>query len=229
MFGWAHQGISIKENEIKALLERKALLEIKASLVEVSKYYNNLLLLPSWVVDNGSNYCDWERINCNSTSSFVDDNYKYVTDLSLGGMLFIDDNDYDFYFEIGRHRSTMWPLNISIFLNFKELRRLDLSWNYIGNTFVTSGLERLSGLKKLENLNLNNNFIETNNIFPLLSQLTSLKVLDLNISEFRIPENMEVLDLTGCGFYGTLRSQEASFFSSLLVYKALSFLVEGSV
>ncbi|KAL8252285.1 hypothetical protein R6Q59_035978 [Mikania micrantha] len=180
MVGWAHQGISIKENEIKALLERKALLEIKASVIEVSKSYKNLLL-PSWVDDDGSNYCDWERIKCNSTSSFVDDNYKYVTDLSLGGMLFIDDNDYDFYFDIGRNRRKMWPLNISIFLHFKELRRLDLSWNFIGNTFVTS-----------------------------------------DISEFRIPENMEVLDLTGCGFYGTLRSQDSETASNLRKLKILN-------
>ncbi|KAL8252280.1 hypothetical protein R6Q59_035973 [Mikania micrantha] len=41
-------------------------------------------------------------------------------------------------------------------------------------------LERLSGLKKLENLSLSNNFIETTNIFPILSHLSSLKVLDLS-------------------------------------------------
>ncbi|KAD6454696.1 hypothetical protein E3N88_09402 [Mikania micrantha] len=112
----------------------------------------------------------------------------------------------------------IWPLNASLFLNFKELRRLDLSSNYIGNTFVSSGLERLSELKTLENFNLSYNFIETN-IFPSLSELTSLKILNLthvngyimepthDISEFRIPENLEVLDLTRNGYYGTLQMQ----------------------
>ncbi|KAL8252282.1 hypothetical protein R6Q59_035975, partial [Mikania micrantha] len=173
MVGWAHEGISIEEEE------RKALLEIKASLIEVSKSYKNLL--PSWVDDDGSNYCDWERIKCNSTSSSDIDNYKYVTDLSLGNMFSIEDNDGYSYYETDGNKGMMWPLNFSLFLHFKELRMLDLSLNYIGNRFhVTTGLERFSGLKKLEKLNLRQNFIEINDIFPSLSQLTSLKVLDLS-------------------------------------------------
>ncbi|KAD4585437.1 hypothetical protein E3N88_23038 [Mikania micrantha] len=245
MVGWAHEGIFVEE-------ERKALLEIKASLVEVSKSYNDNLL-PSWVVDDGSNYCDWERINCNSTFSSDIDNYKYVTDLSLGNMFSIEDNDGYSYYETDGNKGMIWSLNFSLFLHFKMLRRLDLSSNFIGNTFhVTTGLEILSGLKKLENLNLSCNFIEPNNLFPLLSQFTSLKVLNLSyingyegdsptygtlfvfqfklsfcyikriqdtkidtqntnlllridISEFHIPENIEVLDLTRSGFYGTLQ------------------------
>ncbi|KAL8232278.1 hypothetical protein R6Q57_002056 [Mikania cordata] len=209
MVGWAHQRISIEEEE------KKTLLEIKSSLVEFSKSYNGVEnLLPSWVVNDGSNYCDWERINCNSTSSSVGDNYKYVTDLYLGNMFSKKEGD--------SYSRIIWPLNISLFIHFKELRRLDLSSNYIGNTFlVTTGLEKLSGLKNLETLNLSRNFIETNNIFPSLSQLASLNVLDLSlnrggsllhgkgtdISKFLIPKNMEVLDLTACDFYGTLQIQ----------------------
>ncbi|KAD4585352.1 hypothetical protein E3N88_22953 [Mikania micrantha] len=170
MVGWAHQRISIEEEE------KKTLLEIKSSLVEFSKSYNGVEnLLPSWVVNDGSSYCDWERINCNSISSSVGDNHKYVIDLSLGNMFSMKESDYSL--------KIIWPLNISLFIHFKELRRLDLSWNYIGNTFlVTTGLEKLSGLKNLETLNLSGNFIETNNIFPSLSQLASLKVLDLSFT-----------------------------------------------
>ncbi|KAD6455183.1 hypothetical protein E3N88_09889 [Mikania micrantha] len=200
MVGWA-QGIYIED-------ERKTLLEIKASLLEVSNFLNVENLLPTWV-DHGK-YCDWERIKCNTTSGFV-------TDLSLGNMFSME----DFFYASDTSHVLIWPLNASLFLNFKELRRLDLSWNYIGNTFVSSGLERLSELKKLENLNLGYNFIETN-IFPSLSELTSLKILNLtrvnvnvydmnspphDLSEFRIPENLEVLDVAENGYYGTLQMQ----------------------
>ncbi|KAL8239825.1 hypothetical protein R6Q59_016392 [Mikania micrantha] len=204
MLGWA-QDIYIED-------ERKALLEIKASLLEVSNFFNAENLLPTWV-DHG-NYCDWERIKCNTTSGFV-------TDLSLGDMFSMETYSQYMFYALDRSRVFTWPLNASLFLNFKELRRLDLSLNYIGNTFVSSGLERLSELKKLENLNLGYNFIETN-IFPSLSELTSLKILNLtyvngynmnspthDISEFQIPENLEVLILAENGYYGTLQMQDS--------------------
>ncbi|KAD6454659.1 hypothetical protein E3N88_09365 [Mikania micrantha] len=201
MLGWV-QGIYIED-------ERKALLEIKASLHEVSNFFNVENILPTWV-DHGK-YCDWERIKCNTTSGFV-------TDLSLGDMFSMETNVQDNFYASDISHVLIWPLNASLFLNFKELRRLDLSFNCIGNTFVSSGLERLSELKKLENLNLSYNFIETN-IFPSLSELTSLKILNLthvnkynmkpthDISEFRISENLEVLDVAGNGYYGTLQMQ----------------------
>ncbi|KAL8252275.1 hypothetical protein R6Q59_035968 [Mikania micrantha] len=179
MVGWAHQTISIEEEE------KKTLLEIKSSLVEFSKSYNGVEnLLPSWVVNDGSSYCDWERINCKTTSfSSAGDNHKYVTDLSLGNMFSMNESDYHLDYASKGRRGIIWPLNVSLFIHFKELRRLDLSWNFIGNTFlVTTGLEKLSGLKNLETLNLSRNFIETNNIFPSLSQLASLKVLDLSFA-----------------------------------------------
>ncbi|KAD6454704.1 hypothetical protein E3N88_09410 [Mikania micrantha] len=216
MLGWA-QGIYIED-------ERKALLEIKASLLEVSNFLNVENLLPTWV-DHGK-YCDWERIKCNTTPGFV-------TDLSLGDMFSIE-KDMDDFYAFHRSHELIWRLNASLFLNFKELRSLDLSWNYIGDTFVSSGLERLSELKTLENLNLGYNFIETN-IFPSLSELTSLKILNLSrvngyimsspthdISEFRIPENLEVLDLTGNGYYGTLQIQGSQKTSKLSRLKSLN-------
>ncbi|KAL8239800.1 hypothetical protein R6Q59_016367 [Mikania micrantha] len=218
MLGWA-QGIYIED-------ERKALLEIKASLHEVSDFYSVENLLPTWV-DHGK-YCDWERIKCNTTSGFV-------TALSLGNMFSIETNVQDIFYAFEKSHVLIWPLNASLFLNFKELRSLDLSWNYIGNTFVSSGLERLSELKKLENLNLGYNFIETN-IFPSLSELTSLKILNLSyvnigyemslpthdISEFQIPENLEVLDLAENGYYGTLQMQGLQETSKLSRLKSLN-------
>ncbi|KAM0066163.1 putative non-specific serine/threonine protein kinase [Helianthus debilis subsp. tardiflorus] len=163
--------------------ERKALLEIKASFHELAYRFNIGNLLSTWV-DHGvasSECCDWERIKCDKTTG-------YITHLSLG-----------------------------------NLKSLDLSWNYIGKPIANIGLEPLSSLKKLELLNLSTNYIETN-IFPSLGALTSLKILDLSyinsyqgytmppfydISEFSIFENLEVLDLTQCGCYGTLQGSEA--------------------
>ncbi|XP_035845623.1 receptor-like protein 14 isoform X6 [Helianthus annuus] len=203
LVGWI-QGIHIED-------DRKALLEIKASLREASNFFDVDNLLPTWS-DQGSTggkYCEWERIKCDATSG-------HVTDLSLSNIFSLE----DYHFERYRLRGMIWPLNVSLFLHFKELRKLDLSWSYIGNTFISTGLDRLSDLKKLEHLNLSYNYIDYN-IFPSLSELTSLKILDLSninneyeeyssthdISDFRVPENLELLDLTGCGYYGTLQMQ----------------------
>ncbi|KAF5808155.1 putative non-specific serine/threonine protein kinase [Helianthus annuus] len=212
MVGWI-QGIHIED-------QRKALLDIKASLHELSNLLDVDNILPTWV-DHGSTegeYCEWERVRCDKTSG-------YVTDLSLSNIASLEDDLYLNY-ENNLYKGVIWPLNVSLFLHFKELKKLDLSWSYIGDTFISSGLERLSGLKKLENLNLSNNYIDSNyldtNIFPSLSELTSLKSLDVSfingyqhspthdISDFSTLENLEVLDLTGCGFYGTLQMSESA-------------------
>ncbi|KAD6454705.1 hypothetical protein E3N88_09411 [Mikania micrantha] len=157
--------------------------------------------------------------------------------------MFSMEKDMDDFYEFHRSHELIWPLNASLFLNFKELRRLDLSLNFIGNTFMSSGLEKLSELKKLENLNLGYNFIETN-IFPSLSELNSLKILNLthvngynmkpthDISEFRISENLEVLDLTENGCYGTLQmqgSQETSKFRLKSLNLALNHFNESLI
>ncbi|KAJ0935110.1 putative non-specific serine/threonine protein kinase [Helianthus annuus] len=209
--------------------ERKALLSIKASLQESSFFFDPDNLLPTWV-DHGSaggKYCDWERIKCDPSS-------LYVTELSLGSLFPMEDSSYSNY-EMNGPVRMIWPLNFSLFLHFRELRSLDLSMNFIGNTFMSTGLERLSGLKKLEILNLNTNLIETN-IIPLLSGLTSLKVLDLgfvhgyqgdspthDISEFPSLENLEVLDLNSCGYYGVLRIQGSKSVSAPRKLKILNF------
>ncbi|KAI7728648.1 hypothetical protein M8C21_007268 [Ambrosia artemisiifolia] len=153
------QGVCIED-------ERKALLEIKASLHQLSYRFDVSNLLPTWVdheITRGD-CCDWERIKCDTATG-------YITGLSLSNMFL---REYD------RHLSDdmRWPLNFSPFLRFKELRSLDLSWNYIEHTIVSTGLDRLSSLYKLEILNLSTNNIETN-IFPLLGPLTSLTTLDL--------------------------------------------------
>ncbi|MFS7950748.1 putative leucine-rich repeat-containing, plant-type, leucine-rich repeat domain superfamily [Helianthus anomalus] len=101
--------------------ERKALLEIKASLNDSYTYDVNPLL-PTWV--NHGECCEWERVKCDTTG--------HVSELALKNVISIVYEDYD----------RVWPLNISLFLHFNELRSLNLSWNYIDNTIITTGIHQ---------------------------------------------------------------------------------------
>ncbi|KAJ9561327.1 hypothetical protein OSB04_006487 [Centaurea solstitialis] len=145
--------------------ERNALLQIKTSLVD-SYAFHVAPPLPSWV-DDGGECCDWERVNCNSTTG-------HVIDLSLRNIASENKN---------------WPLNVSVFLHFKELTSLNLSWNNLDDGIVNTGLGRFSSLKKLQTLDLSDNSI-TNVTFPSLSALSSLRVLNFAL------ENLEILDLS---------------------------------
>nr|KAJ0225922.1 hypothetical protein LSAT_V11C100013950 [Lactuca sativa] len=203
--------------------ERKALLEIKTSYM---KSYGSEIdnFLPTWVDygggtpgDGGSNCCDWERINCSTTTG-------HVTKLSLYNLIGVEDVYMD-------NESKLWPLNVSLFLHFKELTSLNLSHNSLDKEFMKSGLERLSSLKKLEVLDLSFNFDIDNNILPSLMTLTSLKVLDLSntslngnfpTNEFAALENLEVLDLSYCGFNGTFEVQGSERVSRLRKLKSLN-------
>ncbi|KAI3520776.1 hypothetical protein L1887_10227 [Cichorium endivia] len=129
------QGYCIEE-------ERNALLETKASHM---KSYDSEIdhFLTTWVDygsstpgDGGGGCCYWERVNCNTTTG-------HVTELSLyhlRGMLNI-------HMELW---SKLWPLNVSLFLHFKELTSLSLSFNFLDTEIMKTGLERLSSLKKFE-------------------------------------------------------------------------------
>ncbi|XP_024972096.1 receptor-like protein 15 [Cynara cardunculus var. scolymus] len=175
--------------------ERKALLEIKTSLID-SNFLDLNGFLPSWVDDgsSGGECCDWERVTCNPTTG-------HVTNLTLRNMVGLPKQ---FYRDCKR---TNWPLNVSVFLHFKELTSLNLSMNCLDNNIVKTGLGRLSSLKKLETLDLSYNSI-TNVTFPSLGSLTSLRVLHLDNNDLEgyLPaldfqqisalENLEILDLS---------------------------------
>ncbi|XP_052621425.1 receptor-like protein 56 [Lactuca sativa] len=206
--------------------ERKALLEIKTSYM---KSYGSEIdnFLPTWVDygggtpgDGGSNCCDWERINCSTTT-------VHVTDLSLYNLRGVIGFDAYWY----KDESKLWPLNVSLFLHFKELTSLNLSQNSLDKEFMKSGLERLSSLKKLEVLDLSGNRDIDNDILPSLKTLTSLKVLDLSdtslngnfpTNEFGALENLEVLDLSYCRFNGTFEVQGSERVSILRKLKSLN-------
>ncbi|CAH1446372.1 unnamed protein product [Lactuca virosa] len=201
--------------------ERKALLEIKASHM---KSYDSEIdhFLPTWVDydsstpgDTGCNCCDWERVNCNTTTG-------HVTDLSLYNLRGVE------------AESKFWPLNVSLFLHFKELRSLNLSYDYLDHkAIMKTGLERLSSLNKLEILDLSFNTDIDNDILPSLRKFTSLKVLDLSYTglngnfpiKFAALENLEMLDLSYCGFNGIFEIQGSERVS---IFRKLKTLNLGS-
>ncbi|KVH75738.1 receptor-like protein 1 [Cynara cardunculus var. scolymus] len=149
--------------------ERKVLLEIKTSLIDSNFLDLNGFLL-SWVDDGsiGGECCDWERVTCNTTTG-------HVTNLTLRNMVGLPEQFYE-------DCKSIWPLNVSVFLNFKELTSLNLSWNCLDNNIVNTGLGRLSSLRKLETLDLSHNSIG-NETFHLLGALTSLRVLNLGYNK----------------------------------------------
>ncbi|MED6106706.1 hypothetical protein PIB30_007029 [Stylosanthes scabra] len=104
--------------------EKRSLLEFKAS-------YSDDSLLPSWVDDDHhSNCCKWERVTCDPSSN-------HVTNLSLHGLykhgsMPNRDGVFDCYGSPS--------LNSSLFLPFKELRTLDLSFNCFGDFTWNPGI-----------------------------------------------------------------------------------------
>ncbi|KAI3512701.1 hypothetical protein L1887_20019 [Cichorium endivia] len=103
--------------------ERKALLGIKASYMTT---YDSEVddILPTWI-DYDSNTpgdcCDWERVSCNTTTG-------HVIHLSLDRL-----RGLNVYME---DWSKSWPLNVSLLLHFKELRRLNLSHDFLDNEIM---------------------------------------------------------------------------------------------
>ncbi|KAK9049719.1 hypothetical protein SSX86_031312 [Deinandra increscens subsp. villosa] len=214
MVGWIQAGRHIEEEE------RKALLQIKASLHEISKSLDVYDILPTWV-DDGSKYCEWERIKCGPTTS------TYVTELSLRNIFSMneDENFEEYYWDMKPPARKIWPLNASLFLHFEELRSLDLSMSHIGNMFVSTGSQTVSTLKKLQVLDLSSNLFNESLITSLRS-LTSLRALYLQENELsgsfpsqELPNlhGLEVLILSNNFFSGTLPMKALTYFHHLEV------------
>ncbi|CAK9145849.1 unnamed protein product, partial [Ilex paraguariensis] len=102
--------------------------------------------------------CFWEGIECNETTA-------HVTKLSLDSTR--------------NRRLGDWYFNASLFLPFKELRKLDLSNNQLVDWAANEGFERLSGLNKLEVLLLDENGYN-NSILSSLGVLSPLKRLAIS-------------------------------------------------
>ncbi|KAJ9678774.1 hypothetical protein PVL29_020848 [Vitis rotundifolia] len=171
--------------------ERMGLLEFKRFLRSNTEDADRLL--PSWVNDEESDCCYWERVVCNSTTGTV-------TQLSLNNVRQIE--FYHRFYGLAPREKT-WFLNVSLFHPFEELVSLDLSENWFADSLEDQGFEKLKDLKKLEMLNIGQNYFN-NSIFPSVGALTSLRVLILRENKLEGSyldkdlanlTNLEVLDL----------------------------------
>ena len=98
-------------------VERMGLLEFRSFLKSQLPFgSSDDYLLPSWVEDPESDCCRWERVRCNSTTG-------RVIELSLD-----------------RFNGARAYWNISLFLPFKELKSLNLSYNYIDGWVENEGM-----------------------------------------------------------------------------------------
>ncbi|TKY65907.1 Receptor protein 12 [Spatholobus suberectus] len=158
--------------------ERKALLTLK------SRFDNHFL--HSWV--DGSDCCQWERVECNSSTG-------RVAKLNLENML-----PYDYGHLI----------NYSDFIFFKDLKSLDLSSNDIVGCAENEGLLTLTSLKILDlSANQINNIVDHQGS-KSLSRLDVL-ALDCNmINGSKLRESLQaftsirVLSMTNSKFIGTI-------------------------
>ncbi|KAL5836703.1 hypothetical protein ACOSQ3_013872 [Xanthoceras sorbifolium] len=188
-------GLVLQMHGYKGCLEkeRTALLEIKELFLNSSSnidYGRVNSKLGSWVDDRVSNCCNWNRVECNTTTG-------RVINLSLVSIL-----DYS---SLSLHPI----LNFSMFQPFEELQSLDLSYNYF-----EGWVDSRESLKQLKILDLGcNNF--NSSILPCVTRLTSLKTLILqynNLEDFNTEQglanlrNLKVLDLSyNFGLSGTLQ------------------------
>uniref|UniRef100_A0A2K2BTJ3 Leucine-rich repeat-containing N-terminal plant-type domain-containing protein n=1 Tax=Populus trichocarpa TaxID=3694 RepID=A0A2K2BTJ3_POPTR len=131
--------------------ERIALLHLKDSL-----NYPNGTSLPSWRIAH-ANCCDWEGIECNSSTGRVTVLYLWsARNRELGD----------------------WYLNVSLFLPFQQLNYLSLSDNRIAGWVEKKGGYELQKLSNLEYLYLEDNSFN-NSILSFVEGLPSLKSLYL--------------------------------------------------
>ncbi|CAL5440180.1 unnamed protein product [Camellia sinensis] len=194
--------------------ERRGLLEFKYFLK-----YNGAdadHLLPTWVdekADHHSDCCDWERVTCDHTTG-------HVTELSL-------DSIKDVYYV----DDTIWFINASLFLPFKELRSLNLNYDLFSGWTHNEGFERLSNLRKLEILDLGSNDFDDNNIFHSLGALTSIKTLIISDNalggyfpahELVALRNLETLDISINRYHGCLPMQGFEKLSALRKLETLN-------
>eukprot|EP00258_Populus_trichocarpa_P040902 XP_024456921.1 receptor-like protein 13 [Populus trichocarpa] len=135
--------------------------EERIGLLEIKPLIDpNSIYMRDWV-EYSSNCCEWYGIECDNTT-------RRVIHLSL----------MDF-------RLGDWVLNASLFLPFKELQSLDLSYNGLVGCSENQGFEVLSSkLRKLEVLDLSlNRFNNDKGILSCFNGLSALKSLDLSDNE----------------------------------------------
>ncbi|XP_039117824.1 receptor-like protein 9a [Dioscorea cayenensis subsp. rotundata] len=133
--------------------EKIALLDIKSAFTRQEINADPYSIFESW--NKNMECCSWDRVHCSPTT-------KHVRSLDL----------HDSIYSYG------YTLNISLFLPFRELRSLTLSYNYFNNCIPSNSFGRMAKLDNLEYLDLSGNYFD----FKALSSLAalgSLKALSL--------------------------------------------------
>ncbi|GKU86947.1 hypothetical protein SLEP1_g1411 [Rubroshorea leprosula] len=142
----------------------------RTALLQLKPFFTKPTHLKNWERgEQNLDCCQWEGIDCNSTSGRV------IT-LNLNYSWFEEESDDYMYTPNGFMRSeNVMYLNASLFLPFVELKSLHLAGNGIAGCMENEGFHNLS---KVEELILDNSILPTN-FFHGIGALTSLKVLSL--------------------------------------------------
>ncbi|TYH15020.1 hypothetical protein ES288_A05G011200v1 [Gossypium darwinii] len=176
--GWRTEGCL--EEERLALFQLKPFFPSIDSRIDGSRleYY----LYPIEEKETSSDCCEREKVECSSITGRVTHLFLNLTYIVTYDDLVYDDLVYSEYRRIGNNK--YWYLNTSLFLPFEELQSLFLSGNSIVGFVDNQGFEKLSSkLNKLEILDLSNNYFN-DNILMSLSELSSLKSLNLAGNKF---------------------------------------------
>ncbi|XP_022722218.1 probable inactive leucine-rich repeat receptor kinase XIAO [Durio zibethinus] len=94
----------------------------RIALLQLKPFFNHYKDLNRWVEDKGSDCCQWERVECNISSSS-----------SFGRVIGL------FLYDTRRSYNERWYLNASLFLPFKELKLLHLDGNSIAGFVENEG------------------------------------------------------------------------------------------
>ncbi|XVE80988.1 hypothetical protein DITRI_Ditri15bG0026200 [Diplodiscus trichospermus] len=132
----------------------------RLALLQLTPFFTDL----SPMEENGSDCCQWERVECNITT-------RRVTKLFLNYTCWYNE----------------WYLNTSLFLPFEELRSLYLQKNFIDGCVENEGIQKLSfscrklsKLRHLEILDISDNYFnDSSTLLSSLSKISSLKSLSL--------------------------------------------------
>ncbi|XP_061971518.1 cuscuta receptor 1-like [Populus nigra] len=142
--------------------ERISLLEIKAWFNYAGAGYYDL---EGWDKEH-FNCCNWDMVVCDIATNRVIE--LHLLDVNSDDLNAVEDLDF----------------NASLFLPFKELEILDLSFNQLVGGLKNQGFQVLaSGLRNLEKLYLHGNKLN-DSILSSLSGFSTLKSLDLSSNRF---------------------------------------------
>ncbi|XP_040943996.1 receptor-like protein 45 isoform X2 [Gossypium hirsutum] len=145
----------------------------RIALLHLKPFFNSRDELKSWVEVKGSDCCKWERVECNTTT-------RRLIQLSLSSSKWENSIRYN----TDNRNLNAWYLNTSMFLPFEELKSLYLSGNAISGNLENEGFGKLSStLSNLEILDLSFNYLN-DSILLSLSELSSLRYLDLSRNKF---------------------------------------------